>query len=680
MADQLQLRGGTTTEHNTFTGASKEVTVDTTKKTAVVHDGATAGGNPLMREDGANSELALGSASSPSLKWDANTGIYSPGADQVAISTAGTGRFIVDTDGNVGVGALAPETLFHVKSFSGDSEIRLEVLPGANQDKASITKIASDKSLRLTASAGTSNHAITFFRDSSLETARFDSSGRLLVGTSDALSNVSIGSSTTTPAVQVAGDTGGYSALCITRTVNTSAANLMLQCGATAAPVTANDKVGRINFSGFDGTNYRNTAQILSEVDGTPGTDDMPGRLLFFTTADGAYIPTERMRIDSSGNVGIGVTNPSGNLHIEAPATTAGWQLRLDSVGLANESGFFRTASDNYELALRNAAGGLSYLTNTGGASTSTLEFVVQGSERARLDSSGRLLLGASSYRSVGSPYTPDTQFYNEGAGAGHYEVFVGVHNRNDSNGPLISLGKTRSTSVGGNTIVQNNDQLGGITFSGADGTDLQNQGANIFAYVDGTPGANDMPGRLVFSTTADGASSPTERMRITSNGSVIIDGDTTPDGEKFYVAAGIVGTNRNSDGQSYRFYRSNVQVGSIGVTTTSTIFNTSSDYRLKENVVALTGAVDRLNQLQVHRFNFIADPDTTVDGFLAHEAQAVVPECVTGTKDEVDDKGNPVYQGIDQSKLVPLLTAALQEALAKIETLEARITALEGN
>jgi hypothetical protein len=92
------------------------------------------------------------------------------------------------------------------------------------------------------------------------------------------------------------------------------------------------------------------------------------------------------------------------------------------------------------------------------------------------------------------------------------------------------------------------------------------------------------------------------------------------------------------------------------------------------------------LNQLQVRRFNFIADPDTTVDGFLAHEAQEVVPECVTGTKDEVDDEGNPVYQGIDQAKLVPLLTAALQKAIGRIETLEAsnaaletRLTALEG-
>ena len=112
-------------------------------------------------------------------------------------------------------------------------------------------------------------------------------------------------------------------------------------------------------------------------------------------------------------------------------------------------------------------------------------------------------------------------------------------------------------------------------------------------------------------------------------------------------------------------------EVGTIGVTTSSTSFNTSSDHRLKENVTDLTGATTRLKQLNPVRFNFIADADTTVDGFLAHEVQTVVPEAITGTHNEVDEDGNPVYQGIDQSKLVPLLVATIQE-------LEARITALE--
>ena len=127
-------------------------------------------------------------------------------------------------------------------------------------------------------------------------------------------------------------------------------------------------------------------------------------------------------------------------------------------------------------------------------------------------------------------------------------------------------------------------------------------------------------------------------------------------------------------------FNNPNGQVGYVGTNGSSTNYVTSSDYRLKENVVDVTDGITRVKQLAPKRFNFIADADTTVDGFLAHEAQAVVPEAITGTKDEVDDDGNAVMQGIDQSKLVPLLTAALQEAIAKIETLETKVAALEGD
>jgi len=128
-------------------------------------------------------------------------------------------------------------------------------------------------------------------------------------------------------------------------------------------------------------------------------------------------------------------------------------------------------------------------------------------------------------------------------------------------------------------------------------------------------------------------------------------------------------------------FYKngSATAVGTITSTSTATAYNTTSDYRLKENVVDLDNGIDRLKQIPVHRFNFIADPDTTVDGFIAHEVQDVVPEAISGAKDAVNDEGNPEYQGIDQSKLVPLLTAALQEAVTRIETLEAEVAALKG-
>lgn len=125
----------------------------------------------------------------------------------------------------------------------------------------------------------------------------------------------------------------------------------------------------------------------------------------------------------------------------------------------------------------------------------------------------------------------------------------------------------------------------------------------------------------------------------------------------------------RKSDGRVFSF-RKNNEVGKIEIDETSTSYTTSSDYRLKTDVQPMTGATDRLKQLNPVNFQWIAD-GTRVDGFLAHEAQAVVPEAVTGAKDAVDDEGNPDYQGIDQSKLVPLLVATIKE-------LEARITALE--
>ena len=390
------------------------------------------------------------------------------------------------------------------------------------------------------------------------------------------------------------------------------------------------------------------------------------GPLLFGTNNQ------ERLRITSGGLVGIGTTaSPSGS----------GVKLTID--GSSGGGIELVRANDGGGALLPSSGGGLQFFTHTGAVGSETY------SERARIDSSGRLLVGTFNGRNIADAAQGSIQV--ETVNFGGISI---TNNRGDISGANLAFGKQRSGSVGGTTIVQSDDGLGAILFGGADGTDLETQGARIEAAVDGTPGTNDMPGRLVFSTTADGASSPTERMRIQSNG-VITFGPSTNispavsgvegisiDSVNNYVAvvrggyeAFAVGR-LTSDGAAVRFYRNSTNVGDISVTTIATAYNTSSDYRLKENVVPLTGAVDRLNQLQVHRFNFIADPDRTVDGFIAHEAQAVVPECVTGEKDAIGDDGKPVYQGIDQSKLVPLLTAALQEALAEIESLKARLTA----
>ena len=208
------------------------------------------------------------------------------------------------------------------------------------------------------------------------------------------------------------------------------------------------------------------------------------------------------------------------------------------------------------------------------------------------------------------------------------------------------------------------------------------------------------------------------ERIRIDSSGHLLIGktstsssvrgvrfaGDSPGYSEHTNSAGSCFYLNRLSNtGTIITFAQNNSNVGSVSVTGSSTAYNTSSDYRLKENVVDLTGASARVNQLNPSRFNFIADgTDTAVDGFLAHEVATVVPEAITGTKDAMmdeeyevtpavlDDDGNvtteavmgtrsvPDYQGIDQSKLVPLLTAALQEALTEIASLKTRVEALE--
>ena len=159
------------------------------------------------------------------------------------------------------------------------------------------------------------------------------------------------------------------------------------------------------------------------------------------------------------------------------------------------------------------------------------------------------------------------------------------------------------------------------------------------------------------------------ERLRIRSNGRQMYNGSSTYNGHGNFV--GEVGS--NSKALSFEHTNGGGEVGSITTGSSSTAFNTSSDYRLKENVDYTWDATTRLKQLKPARFNFIVDEtNTLVDGFLAHEVSSIVPEAITGDKDAVDSDGNPEYQGIDQSKLVPLLVKTIQE-------LEARITTLEG-
>jgi len=283
---------------------------------------------------------------------------------------------------------------------------------------------------------------------------------------------------------------------------------------------------------------------------------------------------------------------------------------------------------------------------------TDSLRTTVAGTERMRIDSSGNVGLGTT------SPSSYDSAQDNL--------VIAGTGNEGMS---IISGTNSNSTIAFG-------DGTGSAGYQG------------MIAYLNGTGGD-----AMTFRTSA------VERMRIDSSGDVQIgktDGSQNTQGIILNTYGTIRANSqavealhlvRSTAGNIARFWYNNTTlVGNINVTSSSTAYNTSSDYRLKENVVPMTGSIDRLKALKPSRFNFITDPDTTVDGFLAHEAQEVVPEAVTGDKDAMTTEEYEVtpaveavmgerevedYQGIDQAKLVPLLVSALQEAVARIEQLE---------
>ena len=208
------------------------------------------------------------------------------------------------------------------------------------------------------------------------------------------------------------------------------------------------------------------------------------------------------------------------------------------------------------------------------------------------------------------------------------------------------------------------------------------NDGFQIYMSNSGAILENKENAEMRFYTNA------TERMRILNDGDVVIGSYAAEYYESITLSpnhddgAGRITFSRAPTGNVsivIAFKNGGGQIGRIEHDHTSCGIFSSSDYRLKENALSISDGIARLKTLKPYKFNFIADSTKTVDGFFAHEVTAV-PEAVSGEKDAVDEDGNPDYQVIDHSKLVPLLTAALQEAITKIETLETKVAALEGS
>ena len=395
----------------------------------------------------------------------------------------------------------------------------------------------------------------------------------------------------------------------------------------------------------------------------------------------------ERIRIDSSGNVGIGTDNTNVRLNISGNsaatqavdifagsnnpvqlALTNGYGARQGLVyGNSGSTGYtsFGIISENTALTFKTAA------YNIGNTSDLTTGWT----ERMRIDSSGRLLVGTSSSRQVGDR-THLIQIEGNSSGDGGVSM---VRNLNDDNATAFTLAKTRSTSVGGTTIVQNGDKIGELAFAAADGSDVITRAATIRADVDGTPGANDMPGRLVFSTTADGASSPTERMRIDRDGNVSTFGQTnnilarvSGSGTSGWIYWGAYGATSTQDGtQSFGVYANG------NVVNTNNSYGAISDIKLKENIVDANSQWNDLKALQVRNYNFKEGQTHTQIGLVAQEVELVSPGLVSESPDR-DEEGNDlgtVTKSVNYSVLYMKAVKALQEAMERIETLEQRLT-----
>ena len=322
------------------------------------------------------------------------------------------------------------------------------------------------------------------------ERARIDSSGRLLVGGSSEVHSGTIAQ------IQHVGSP-------------------VLTFARDDSSISDGNGLGQIDFYGNDGGTFQECAKILVQADGTHANNDKPTRMAFYTTAGSGSSATERLRIDRLGRVGIGTTSPVDELHINS---TANVNLRLTR---DTNTGARISGTDGTSPA---------FIVETIASGTST--------ERARIDSSGRLLVGTTSTRSNIASVAQDVCIERAS--------IVGqslVANQNASGGSTLSLCLSRGTSVGSNTVVQSGDAVGQLAFRGNDGTNFLNLGM-VRGEVDGTPGTNDMPGRLTFYTTADNASSPTERMRIDSSGRLCVGSLSALD-----TTAGAITSNNSSSG-----------------------------------------------------------------------------------------------------------------------------------
>jgi hypothetical protein len=652
MSTQIQRRRGTTAEHSTFTGVEGELTVDTTKDTAVVHDGTTVGGHPLQKQ-----YPPLGSAAAPTYTFtgDTNTGIYSPGADQVAVATNGTGRLFVDASGNVGVGGSATDVLSITRSANTAGGISIVNTNNAQASASSQLYIqgGNNAHAQLKFSVNSLDTSIRGQGDGSLaiiqgvnERMRLDSAGLVGVGTSVPTSTVHIQHPLQTNAYwegkgllihedatanqgialysrggdeqYIASLVDSPNSYLIIGTRKSSSTN-----GVDAITVRGDGKVG-INIAAPSdtlhvagdmrvgtGAGSGNTIHFSrsGQTDAARIACDSSSRLAFYTNA------AERARIDENGRLGIGTSSPGDKLDISTgnirltDGYTLQWggtstfingynagilqlctgstpRLYINSsgnVGIGTTPSYKLHVSGNNTVSADNTiamsygraanptdalhkitwgSDDLRIEADTANTIASNITFTNDGTERARIDSSGRLLIGTSS-----SSATVRAVFQDNSGSTGPGHV-------------LLATSSSVPTSA---------EALGRLRFSAANHV----ESVQIEASRDGgtwTAGSSQ-PSKLTFSTTADGASSPTERMRINAGGNFLINQTTTDDpagtntqglafGSAGWIsncrdgATPVLIGRKGADGTLVEFFQDGTVEGSISVSGTTVSYN----------------------------------------------------------------------------------------------------------
>jgi hypothetical protein len=555
----------------------------------------------------------VGTASTPALiGTDADTGLYFPTANEVALATAGSQRLLIDSSGNIVIGGTLTSGSFIPTSSTVPTN-------GIYLSAANTVAVAT-------------NGAGRFF---------VDASGRVSIGSSASGSPLNVSEQ-------------GVSGAPVFRFIGNAGNGNYMRGGWFAS-----DNTTELAQLSVDGT----VAMYIGTVLSTP---------VILTTNN-----IERLRITSAGLMGLG-TNPNSDsrLHVKSGANDSNPVLRLEAA--TNNFLNFRQTGSVYDIHV------------TAG---DPLSFTIGASERARIDSSGRLLIGTSTASGYSSSRVIITGAGTDPTGASNLVLQIGQAN--------------------GSVTVD--EQIGVIAFGDTSGYSY----ANIVAAADLAAGS-DSPGRLSFSTTYDGASSPTERMRILANGFVKAknNGGTFPTGathefssdENIYVAFrvenqnnlsgsgtynSLLGTNCNNT-SSYHFVGNTGASDKIYIYGNGNIVNSNnsyglmSDVKLKENIVDANSQWDDLKTLRVVNFNFKEETGYqthTQIGFIAQEVEQVSPGLVYETPD-LDIEGNnlgTVTKVLQSSVLYTKAVKALQEAMERIETLEAqnsdfatRLTALE--